>query len=141
MSRPAGRDARRQTKRYPLGTQPMEMSPPWLLFSQQTVSAELWRRVSTSHVLSRTRYAPGVARTDADDGDRGAREADDDVGPEDDAEQAEDELRDGVVRFDDLLAALHGPGRARRRRGLARRLRVVRRCSTRRVSTGIAFRV
>ena len=68
------------------------------------------------------RDAPGVARANADDGERGASEADHDVGAKDDAEEPEDERRDGVVGGDDLVAALDGTGRARRGRGSAGRL-------------------
>lgn len=52
------------------------------------------------------------ATTDTNDGDRRAGEADDDVGAEDDVKQPENDAREGVVRADNGVAALHGTGRA-----------------------------
>ncbi len=109
--------------------QPMEISPPWLLSSQQTVCAELWRARRDVRSVSvdrecaerRRRRSPG-APSDANDGERGAGEPDLDVGAQDEAEQAEEERHDRVVGFLNRLTALDGPGRAGRRRRLAGRL-------------------
>ena len=101
----------------------MEMSPPWLLFSQQTVVAELWRPMSPRMGYDpHEHHVPRVSAAKANDSDGRACEANIDVGTEHDPQKAEDERRDGVVRLDDLVAALDGAGRARRR-GLVRGLR------------------
>ena len=97
-----------------LGTHPIEMRLPKLLFSQQTVVAELWRPMSPRLGYDpHEHHVPRVSAADANDSDGGTCEADLDVGTEHNPQKAEDERRDRVVRLDDLVAALDGAGVAR----------------------------
>ena len=84
------------------------------LFSQQTACASLETRSEPVLELSQERnHSPRVASTDANDGDRGAGEANEGIDVlHDDADGGEDARGSRVARLLDGLAALDGTGAA-----------------------------